>query len=129
MLQKLAGMLGRIWISFRTRLIKKTISIFPDSASLRRISASNKQIEEGGIPMRRAKYYKNFAGRGIPKSYARQAWKRTTDASEDLMNMPAVDGQPALMAEEDEALGAALVGDCAPSSHNDVFMNVNEDYD
>lgn len=80
------------------------ISIISASALLRQVSAAGKRIKRGGIPTKRPEYHVDFASREIWKGYARKAWKRVMDTGKDLTNLPMLDEQDALIAEEENAV-------------------------
>lgn len=97
---------------------------FPESASLRRVSTSGEQIEEGCLFMRCFVYLGSFVGRGMLEAYARVARKGFTDAGKNLTDLPTLDERVALMAEEDEV---AAVG--APTADDGALQDSVEDDD
>lgn len=85
---------------------ERMISVPPALALLRQVSASNELIEEGGMPLRRPEYHGNFAGRVMLKAYVRKRWKRFTDTGKGMTDLPMLDEQDALMAEEEAVVAA-----------------------
>lgn len=81
------------------------------------------------MPMKRPMYDGDFASRGMLETYARRAWKRFTDTSKGLTDLPTLEGQDALMAEENEIVGAEPVIVAVLTVDVDALLNLNEDND
>lgn len=61
------------------------------------------------------------------EAYAREARKRFVDSGEDLTDLPTLDDQDALVAGDDEVVGAGQVVLAVPTVGNDVSLDVKED--
>lgn len=62
-------------------------------------------------------------------AYASEVWKRFIENGKDLTDLPILDGQDALMAEEEEVVVVDPVVAAVPAVYNDAFLDVNEDED
>lgn len=76
-----------------------------------------------------SEYCECFASCGMLKVYARRVWKRCTDTGEDLMDLPTMDEQDALMAEDKEAAVPELVVTALPAVDVDAPLAEDEDGD
>lgn len=103
------------------------VSVLPASTLSRRVSASSEQIEEGGIPVKRFIYYGSFADCGTSEAYVRKAWKVFVDTGKDLTDLPTMDEQDALKAEEDEVVAANPAPAAVPTVINEALLDVNKD--
>lgn len=112
---------------FRYTFGEGIISVLPALEPLGRAGVLGKQIEEGGVPMRRPVYHGHFAGRNMSEAYAHKAWKRFTDIGKDLKNLSTMNDQGALISEEDEALAAEVIVVAVPTVDKDALLNTNKD--
>lgn len=102
-------------------------SVIFASAPLSRVSASGDQIVGGSVLMSRHEYHGNFANRGTPKAYRRKAWKRFTDTGTGLTDLPMLEEQDALMAEEGKVVVVELAVAAVAAADNDASLDVSED--
>lgn len=106
---------------------KRIVLVISASAPLRPGRTFGEQIEEGGMPMGKTVYFGDFASHGMSDAYARKTGKRLMDTGKDVTDMPTLDEQDALIAEEGEVAAAELLGAAVPTIHNDPLLDVSED--
>lgn len=113
-----------VWFSYTFG--NPVVPFLPATASLRRVSASGERIEEGGMPIRRPEYHEDFAGRGMSKACACNAWKLFPNIGKNLKDLPMLGKRDAFIVEEGKVIAAKMEVAAVPIVDFDTLLDVKE---